>query len=96
MPRAIKAPSRLGRRIEGAHLNNVITRKDIEMSTYDPPQEPKLMVTGRKAAYRDTLWFCGTGCPGTGSWVPRWGALSKASFSLARAQAHAIILCHGR
>ena len=33
------------------------------MSTYDLPQEPDPMVSGRKAAYRDTLWVCGTGCP---------------------------------
>jgi hypothetical protein len=63
MPRATKALPRRGRQIEGAHLNNVITRKDIEMSTYVLPQEPTLMVLGRRAAYRDTLWVCGTGCP---------------------------------
>ncbi|MGB9299969.1 MAG: hypothetical protein WCD51_05175 [Anaerolineae bacterium] len=40
MPRATKAPPRLGRQAEGAHLNNVITREDIEMSTYGRPKSP--------------------------------------------------------
>lgn len=46
-----------------------LIRKHIVMRTVDLPQEPKLEVADGKAIYRCPSRRCGTGRPGTGSWV---------------------------